>query len=439
MSARDVFSNRREPWILFAVALLVRIAAIFVTRAPGEVDRGLWEWGYEAGAIAHSVWIGEGFSGQWNRAAPPWDLGSGETAWLSPLYPALIAGLFALFGGLVPGVAIALLCLQGLASAATCVLVGHLGGAIGEARAGRLAAWVFAFLPASIWNAAHVVWDTTFVTLAIVGCAAAFFAFGARASYFRCALLGAGFGLALLVNAAPVALAPMIAWLLWRERDTALRAALRFGVIALVAFVVCVPWLARNARAVGSFALRTNLGIELDVGNNDDANGRYQTAHHPSHGPERFRRYREIGEVAYAREAMTRFRGWVREHPRRFAELTLRRVQIFWVGDDPYSDPRVDERGRRASQDWRSWLKWLPHALVGALGIAGAVLLARRSHAGEAIAVGLFVFPLAYYVTHFMERYRFPIEPLILLCGCALVLSLVDRVRPSRAPLGSTE
>lgn len=429
MSALDVFSNRREPWILFALALLVRVAAIFATGAPAEVDRGLWEWGYEAGAIAHSVWIGEGFSGPWNRPTPPWDLGSGETAWLSPVYPALIALLFALFGGLVKGVAITLLALQGLASAATCVVLGHLGAAVGEARAGRLAAWALAFLPASVWNASHVVWDTTLITLAIVGCATAFFAFGPRASLGRSALLGAAFGLALLVNAAPVALAPMIAWFLWRGRDTAARAAMRFGVIALVAFLVCVPWLARNSRAVGSFALRTNLGIELDVGNNDDATGRYQTAHHPSHGAERFLRYREIGEVAYAREAMARFRDWARENPRRFAALTLRRVQIFWIGDDPYSDPRVDELGRRAAEDWRSWLKWLPHALVGALGAAGAVLLARRSHAGEALAVGLFVFPLAYYVTHFMERYRFPIEPLLLLCACALVLSIADRVR----------
>ena len=58
--------------------------------------------------------------------------------------------------------------------------------------------------------------------------------------------------------------------------------ARRFSLFALLALLVCSPWMLRNQRELGTLGLRSNLGVELYVGNNDVANGRHQTPYHPS-------------------------------------------------------------------------------------------------------------------------------------------------------------
>ena len=46
-------------------------------------------------------------------------------------------------------------------------------------------------------------------------------------------------------------------------------------------------------------------------------------------------------------------------------------------------------------------------------------MLARRKAEGVLLVLELALFPAAYYLTHFLERYRFPIEPVLVLCSGA--------------------
>ena len=66
----------------------------------------------------------------------------------------------------------------------------------------------------------------------------------------------------------------------------------------------------------------------------------------------------------------------------------------------------------------------MPPAAAGTLGVLGALLW--RGAAGSAIVVrgGLLLFPLVYYVTHVFERYRFPLEPLVVLAAASLVVRI---------------
>jgi 4-amino-4-deoxy-L-arabinose transferase-like glycosyltransferase len=419
----------REAILLFSVALAVRLVFLWAWHSADEVrGKDAWSFGYEAACTARSIAAGEGWAGQWNRAQMPWGLGSGTTGWLPPAYPALIAALVRACGGFTPLMAAALFAFQCVLSAATCLCLWGLGRAIGEAQAGRLAAWLFAFLPGAVWNAAAVVWDTTCVAFGISAFVFALFHYGgspalrgrspalreSSPTLARCLALGAAFGALMLLNPAPVSLAPVaIVWLASRERTWSARVR-DAAAFTAAAFLVCLPWLARNERELGAFALRTNLGVELRAGNNDLANGYVQMSLHPSSDAAEFVRYREMGEVPYCAWALGAAKEWIRAHPLRFAVLTLHRVQLFWIGEPPPFDPRR-ELDRTPAADPRSWIKWLAHMAAGVLCLLGAYRLARARTEGRYLLAILLLFPGPYYLTHVIERYRFPIEPLIVL------------------------
>ncbi len=436
-NALQKLGHLRGVRLLFAVALFLRLGAMLASGFAHRVDHGAWGFGYEAACIADSLHAGHGFAGPWTRAEVPWNLGSGATAWLSPAYPGFVALLMNVFGGLVPGTAFALFFVQSIVGAFTCVAVVGLGRALNAERAGLVAGWVLAVFPAAVWNASAVVWDTTFVACAIV-----LFMWGAfvcaRGSMRKWGWFGAGFGLLLMLNPAPLALLPAALLPAWLQRQSVRVFGRNVALFALMAFVVVLPWMLRNQRRLGSFSMRTNLGVELMVGNNDDANGRFQISHHPSNSGAEFVRYRELGEVKYAAWAMQEARGWIAEHPGRFVGLCVRRFVFFWIGEDPITDPRTDESGRRAITDVGTWIKFVAFALTGVLGVFGAVRWARRDLAGRVLLLAFFLFPLMYCVTHVLERYRFPIEPLLVLAAVWGILDLWERRRgrslSSRSP-----
>ncbi len=428
-------TTARFVWGLAAFAFAVRVGAMWAIDSPHELGaRSAWTFGYEASTIARSLSEGLGFSNLWMRPESPWDQPSGATGWLPPVYPALLAGMMTLAGGITPALAAWLFVVQAALSAATCAAIVALGAAIGEARVGRIAGVVFALYPLSIWNAVHTVWDTTLAALGFAVFTWALFRYGRGRSLKSAALLGAGFGALLWINPAPLSVAPLAAIVVARgdprERSWSLPAAVLF---CAAAFAACSPWMLRNARAVGAFSLRTNLGVELAVGNNDRATGHYQPALHPSFNPSEFAAFRALGEVAYAEQRMSEARGWIASHPGRFLGLSWKRAWIFWFGEAPWSDPRR-EGTTRAIADPQSWIKWVQHALCGLLAIAGAIGLARRSFEGRVLAGILVCYPLAYYVTHFMERYRFPIEPVLVLLATWRVVTWLQARRSRYAP-----
>ena len=413
----------------FGLARALRLAARFALHSGDKiVGKDAWSFGYEAACTARSIAAGDGWAGQWNRAEPPWNLGSGATGWLPPLYPALIALLMTCFGGLSVAMANALFVVQCVLSAATCLALWGLGAALGEPRAGRIAGFVLALAPSAIWNASATVWDTTCVAFGITAFLYVLFRFGRAPSILAAAALGAAFGVLLLVNPAPASMYPVAVLVLVHDLRTWSARWRAVLVFSGAAFLACLPWLARNERAVGAFSLRTNLGIEMNVGNNDLAHGYPVMSAHPSTNGEEFLRYRSIGEAAYARETMSRANEWMVAHPARFGLLTLHRAQLFWLGEPPTIDPRV-EPGVVAARDPKSWIKWIAHAAAGLACLAGAWQFARERIEGRWFLALLMLFPAPYYLTHTMERYRFPIEPLIVFAATWLAVRWFDRRR----------
>src|ERR1700735_3367484 len=101
-------------WMV-VVALALRLAVMtFLYAERTDPARDHWRCGGEAGRIARSIVQGEGFSN-------PLFGKTGPTAWLAPVYPYILAGIFKLLGVYSKASAIAALALDCLFSALTCI------------------------------------------------------------------------------------------------------------------------------------------------------------------------------------------------------------------------------------------------------------------------------------------------------------------------------
>lgn len=403
--------GRKALWTLFLAAFGVRLAAALALGgfrvAPGT---SAWDWGHEPACIAQALLDGRGYS-------DPWGQGTGATAWLTPPFPLLLALALKLGGGVTATTMAIVVTLQALASALTAVLLVRLAQTLGSPRAGLLAGWLFALYPIAISNTFQLVWDTTFVALALTWVLERVLRPGTSP-------LGNGlaYGALLVLNPAPTSLAPLLLGFTWRRAG--LKAAATF---ALAAVVLCLPWMLRNQLELGAFSLRPNLGVELRIGNHDEADGRpVPFKYHPSHVPAELALYRELGEVAYSAENRGRAVAWIRAHPGTFVGLTARRSTLFWVSEPPSHDTRQNS-GKGAARDPASWIKYASYVLaaVGALVALAKAPLERDVRI--LLVLALLAFGAPYYLTHVSERYRFPVDPLLVALGAVAVQHFRER------------
>ena len=406
---------------MFGAALLLRLAAMAALGRPEDVlPEDAWTWAWEQGAIARALLRGEGF-------ADPFGHGTGPTAWCGPVYPAFLALAIELAGGIGRGAALAVALVHvGLASAIAALLV-RLGAALGRPRVGALAGWAWALHPGAIYYPIDLVWDSAFVAFGLTWLLASLARAGPGAGPRALALCGLGFGTLVLVNPAPLVLLPAVLLYLGVGRGGAgaLRASLAFCAPAAL---VLLPWSLRNLLVLDTPQLKANLGVELWVGNAEGADGGFRPHAHPAYNKHELELYRDLGEAGYARYCAARFRERLAEHPGEILRLTAVRVRNFWIGLSPFEDVPL-RSGEWRARDWQGWVEWWVHFLFGVGALAGA-LVYRDGRRGAVLLRGvLILFPLVYYATHVMERYRFPIEPVVTYLAAATALALCDRLR----------
>src|SRR5262245_10467165 len=82
----------RKPILVALTALVLRLVTMTAEHTyqikPGQENYSL---GWETGKIAYSIATGQGFSS-------PFQENTGPTAWVAPLYPYLVAGVFKILG-----------------------------------------------------------------------------------------------------------------------------------------------------------------------------------------------------------------------------------------------------------------------------------------------------------------------------------------------------
>ena len=409
----------RFPWVVFWVALFVRLA--YMTFAHTYHLRTHWdhfEFGYEMGRIARSLVEGYGY------ASPFWGH-TGPTAWVPPLYPWILAGVFKICGIYTLLSAWVILAVNSIFGAFTLPAIWRISLRCLNRNVAVWATWLWALYPAAMQYDVKWVWDMSVtccifmwvwvLTLKMRGTGEPETEPAAHATPGRWALFAVLWALIALSNPSLCLFLPASGlWILWGSPEW--KKQLGYGVMAAAVFIVCLaPWTYRNYRVFGHFVpLRSDFGVELDLGNGRGANGQLMEYNHPSKSPVQFRLYKKMGEYDYSKWRGAIAMKLIREKPLRFVKLCMVRVFFWWAGvTDPARNRWWLGLGRSLNFQFTS--------LVGLLGLLLA--MRRRARARWLFLWAFALLPLTYYAVAVSARFRHPMEPLIDILGVYLFQS----------------
>src|SRR5882757_4825608 len=143
------------------VALAIRLIVMgFLYQEQLDPERDHWRFGYENGRLARSIVEGRGMSG-------PLFEDTGPSAWMTPIYPYFVAGIFKVFGIYSTTSAFVLLVLQAVISAFTCLPIYFFAKKLFGLRTAIWAGWAWAFFPYGIYFPVERIWGTWLSTLLV--------------------------------------------------------------------------------------------------------------------------------------------------------------------------------------------------------------------------------------------------------------------------------
>lgn len=382
--------NGRNELIIVGIAFLARLFTLWF--AIVAFPHGwLYSRGIELGTLAHSLRSGRGLSS-------PFGGSTGPTALLGPGYPAIIAVLFGFFGSFSFAAAIAIMAMQLCFGVLTVFLMFHIAKRHFGTPTATLAAAFWALSLPALWMPT-IFWDSSLLTLLLIGSLALALRCEKRASLPLWLLIGAYSALSALVNPAllPTLLAIM-GWLAWNTR----REPLYWPTCGLLLFcLMYAPWPIRNMLKLHAIIpLRSTIGLELWMGNRPGATGFLDESQFPIFNKGEFNDYVLKGEVAYMRDKRKLALAYIEAHPALFLKRSTIRFIRFWSGTG--SNPG-------------SVIFFIHSILTTGLGFIGLRRLFKDGNGMLALLflLPLTLFPFPYYITHAEFRYRLVIDPLV--------------------------
>jgi 4-amino-4-deoxy-L-arabinose transferase-like glycosyltransferase len=400
----------RIPWSVVWAAFAVRV--IYLTLAHTYRIRPYDDhmlFGEEMGRIARAMATGYGFS-------DPFRGHTGATAWVGPLYPLLLAGVFKLLGVFTPLSAWVILTLDSLFSALTAGAIWEIAALCFNQKVAQWSAWIWALYPAAMQYAVRWVWDTSLTTFLFSWVFVVALRLRSSATLGRWALLGLLWGLTGLSNPALLIFLPACGlWILagapgWKRQAGGV-------LLAAVLFTACLgPWIWRNWQVFHHFVpARGNFGAELYLGNGPGATGLIMEHDHPIQAPDQLRLYARLGEISYSKLRGEQAMAFIYSDPILFVDNTLKRVFFFWAGV-PHPSSRTE---------WVEYARNLNFIFGSVCGLLGlALALNRKVPAAWLFAWAFLLVPLVYYAVAAHARFRHPLEPLMVVLGVYLFQSV---------------
>jgi 4-amino-4-deoxy-L-arabinose transferase-like glycosyltransferase len=427
----------RAPWRVFWVGFAVRVLYMTLTHTYRiRAAEGHFQFGWEAGRIAQALVHGFGYSDPFSNA---FLVHTGPTAWLPPLYPLLMAGVFKLFGVYTLKSAWLLLAINCVFSAATAMAVWEIAARCFHRHVALWSAWIWALYPAAMQYAVRWVWEMTITTALfawVLVLALRMQGVGSRdqgsenegvrsrvqgleSQPWLWAVFGLLWGMIALSNSTLLVFLPVCGvWILlpkWRDPR-----AWRDAALAGLIFVAClVPWTWRNWAVFHTFIpMRGNLGAELYMGNGPGSTGFLMEYYHPFQAPEQLRLYASMGEVRYVAMRGAEAKAYIAAYPLHFWADVVKRVYFFWISvPHPADDAWYVEAARVVN-----------FAFISVAGLLGLGLGLRRHVPAAGLFAWAFVLlPIPYYLVTVHARFRHPLEPLICILGVYLFQSAEPR------------
>lgn len=405
-----MFRLLASPWFIAGVALLLRLLYL-AYRAQLIPDQVLATTPFEneVGNVAAALAQGKGFCCVFRQP-------TGPTAWVAPVYPSLVAGIFKILGTFTLAAFYVAVLFNGLFSSLVCFPLFAASKRVGGPSAAVLATWLWAVFPSAIIIPYAWIWDTSLSALLatlLLWLTLPLPDSHRLRDYVACGLL---WGLALLTNPSLGALLPfLLGWIYFRHRSAlpALKWELAATVLAVI-FFCCLPWTVRNYSQFHRFIpLRSNFAFEFWSGNNEIFDEHSRNVNRITRF-EQAHLYAALGENAFLDDKWQKAATFVRANPGLFVRLCGRRVVATWLGSEsPWQDFRETD-----SSLARFLILW--NALVF-LGMSAGLLrlLLQRSPYFFPVAAFPLIFPLAFYLAHTSLRHRHPCDP-----GAALLVAV---------------
>ncbi len=289
------------------------------------------------------------------------------------------------------------------------------------------AALVVALWPNLIFHSAILFSESLYTVLLLAALLAAFWRPWPGGRIPRGPLVAFGLLLGLAALTRPPGLVLLVAlWVAaWLGGAGWRRGLAQAGIAALAALVVIAPWTIRNAVEMHTLvAISTNLGDNLCLGNNPDANGYFTPTGHCA-GPRARTAQREeiLRNRANVKEALT----YATHHPGREVVLVGLRARYLMVGDhdavngvEYYSGRPFLDHGVRRAMMTGSDVWYYAMLALGLLGLRALPL--RRDPRAMMLVLSVLVLLLSALPFIGDPRYHVPAMPLVAIsAACALV------------------
>ena len=394
-----------SPVFIAGAAFALRMAILcFVWRSDLAWARARRPYGEELGQVAASIASGQGLS------SPLPLVHTGATAWFGPIYPYLVAGIFKLWGVFSAKSVFAAKTLNCGFAAATvfpiyAIAKRTFGGAVAVG-----ASWVWVILPTACYIPVLEVWDSTLSALGFMLVFQATLLLRDSRRLLSWMAYGALWVIVALISASHLLVLPFfLGWLVWSRRKQSAPWMLHTAAAMSVFLLGMAPWTLRNYRVFGRFVpVRSNFGLELWLGNNPyDVRDVNSFSMHPLKNAAEAASYQRMGEISYMEAKQREALAYVRSHPFETLRSVLRRFETFWfdVSNRPASRPL-------GSLHLKAY--FVSNVLMILFSWLGAGVAYRRGNPGAApYLLVLLTFPLVFYLTHTLVRYRFPMDPIL--------------------------
>ncbi len=401
-----------------AIRLVVVAFAYPLQLVPGLDHQ---EFGYEVGKVARSIALGQGFS------SPVYGP-TGPTAWIAPIYPAMLAGVFKLFGIFTAPSAIVMLAINSLFSVGTCLVVYAIGRRTGGPVTAVWSGWAWSLFPYAIYFSGVRIWNYTLSALLGALLFLLLLQVEEASGYGRWIVYGLIVGLAGLNLPTFLACVPFLTlWVCFRRWRSGRPWFSRAWVAALVAIAVIAPWTIRNYRVFGKFVpVLDRFWLEFRLDNNG-TNDWESDREHPTTSQEEWDKYQRLGEIGYEAERKQKSLEYLHAHPYHFAWMSLRRFGYIWTGfwslngkfleDEPTAIPNI----------------FMCTALTVLMIFGIRAALRNKSPVTWAYLWLLITFFPVYYVTHIKVDFRHPVEPMIVVLVVYAFAHRADTAQESAA------
>jgi len=400
--------------IAFAIRLLVILLFRTYRFGPGPQP---YNFGYEMGRIGQAIAQGKGFSNIYHGA-------TGPTSWEPPLYPYLVGGVFKLFGIYSHFSAIVLLTINSVFSALTCIPVFLIARRCFGEKTAIASAWTWALYPWAIYWCTTWIWETVLSTLLLVILFWLTLSMEEHNGLKWWIQFGLLWGVAVLSNTSLTSFLPASGlWALGGYAKKKSKHWMAGAVVASLVFLACItPWEIRNYRTFGHlFLIRSDFGMILRMGNGPGARGTWMLSLMPSRNDAEFARYASMGEIAYAAAQKQEAMQFIKESPRRFLVLCVKRFYYFWGGNP------------RSSVLQLATLENVFAIATSAICFLGLIRsLCKRIPGAWLLFWIILLYPAVYYITYPNIRYRVPLDPYIVIIGIFLITGAEKQENASR-------